>query len=124
MHPKAIAHHYLKTWFPFDVSIVSVDWLLFMLEGSDLVDWLRFSRFRRALRLLRIARLVKVGARFLSQLQGAQSEGGHVSMRLAGIMVVLVAVNHFICCAWYAIGMLGNFEERWTTKAFDSELDT
>lgn len=120
MHPKAIALHYLKTWFGFDISIVGVDWLLFMLEGGDLVDWLRFSRFRRALRLLRIARLVKVASRCLMQVNGAQSnsEGGMVGMRVAGLMLLLVVINHFISCGWYAIGMAGIYDLDWTQRAF------
>lgn len=121
MHPRKIARHYLRTWFGFDMSIVGVDWILFLLESGDAVDWLRFSRFRRILRLLRIARLVKVGARFLTQMNGAHStsEGGLVTLRILGLMVVLVAINHFIACGWYAIGTLGPVDENWTVKTFE-----
>mmetsp|Transcript_107891 Transcript_107891/g.270580 ORF Transcript_107891/g.270580 Transcript_107891/m.270580 type:complete len:917 (+) Transcript_107891:146-2896(+) len=121
MNPRAIMQHYVRTWFVFDISLVSVDWVLLVVRSGNLVDWLRFSRFRRALRLLRLARLVKHGQRFLAVTNFIQSEDSLVIFRIVWLLIALIAINHFISCGWYAIGSLDLYDDQWTDKAFDEE---
>jgi hypothetical protein len=72
--------------------------------------------------LLRLARLVKHGQRFLSVTKFIQSEDWLVVFRIVWLLILLLAINHFISCGWYAIGSIGLYEENWTAKAFDPEM--
>jgi len=118
MRPAKIFIHYIKTWCAFDISIVAMDWVLFVFKEGDLVDWLRFSRGRRALRLLRLARLLKHGHRLLQVFSFVRSENLLVILRIFWLLISLVAINHFICCGWYALG-IGVSGQTWASRAFD-----
>merc|ERR1719199_831218 len=83
MQHKKIAIKYLKTWFTFDVTVLSIDWLLILFEelgkkgDVDEVGYVkmgRTARMVRLLRLLRLLRLVKVQGKLSEVLQAIQSE--------------------------------------------------
>lgn len=120
--PATIAWMYLRGWFISDISIVAVDVCAFVVvqsdnDGSDvgsasIVRLLRSARVVRILRLLRLLRLRRILEIINRMLDSMESEMGFVMARLAGLLMCILLLNHYIACSWYAVG------------AFEQELRT
>eukprot|EP00811_Abedinium_folium_P014950 NODE_2392_length_2221_cov_8.170010.p1 GENE.NODE_2392_length_2221_cov_8.170010~~NODE_2392_length_2221_cov_8.170010.p1 ORF type:complete len:633 (-),score=132.48 NODE_2392_length_2221_cov_8.170010:321-2165(-) len=112
---NCIAVHYFKTWFSFDAVIVLCDWgsRVFVDSLSQNASYARLGRVSRFLRLLRLFRFVKAAdwARQVSQLAG--DEAAQIVLSLAQFISVLLLINHFIACAWYAIGSQSIADNGW-----------
>jgi hypothetical protein len=80
-----------------------------MIEGSDDPDHLAIFSAGRVLRLLRFARLLrllKLHAFFGKLLESIHSEYLLTFLHVGEIVSIIVVINHFIACLWYAIGVL------------------
>jgi CRP-like cAMP-binding protein len=119
---KKIATRYLKTWFPFDVMVLSIDWLLTIFEeigkkgDVDSVGYVkmgRTARMVRLLRLLRLLRLVKVQGKLSEVLQAIQSEYIKIILGIVKLIIFIMLLNHVICCGWYLIGRSGPDDRNW-----------
>jgi len=61
MDPHKIAKRYLSSWFVFDLMVVTLDWVLFIIgQGSESTAGIfRLGRSFRSLRFMRIFKLVE-----------------------------------------------------------------
>jgi len=127
MRPLRIITHYLKTWFIMDAFLVASDWFLILLfTGSSFADVggivrmtkaLRLARILRSFRLLRVVRILQTVDVLWDV---AQSEVPALITGLTRFAFTMVFVNHFIACAWYAIGDSGR-SDSWVAK-FEDEF--
>lgn len=111
MRPGAIALRYLKREFLPDLLIATLDWSMMIVEteASRAVGYSRITkafRFVRIARILRLVRLVKVH-QFMEILESSTMDFATLSLiHVSKNLVLIVGINHFIACGWYAIGSL------------------
>lgn len=107
VRPRQIAKHYLRSWFMMDVAVVSADWLVVAVGGTEGGSGLSFARTARAIRVLRsfrLLRLVKL-KKILQDLQDRiSSEYIVIMMNIVKLIIIIVLLGHLIACVWYAIG--------------------
>lgn len=103
MVPRKIALNYLRTWFLVDLVVVVPDWV-FMVVGSGTGVSLRMLRIIRLARTLRLIRLLKLRW-LLAHVNEyfVESEFLSVVFNIVKMIILLLAINHFIACTWYAI---------------------
>lgn len=120
MRPSAIFMAYLKSWFGPDVAMLSVDIYVFVADNEDSMQGsYKGLRAFRALRMLRLMRLLKMGAfiEYLSVLRERFVPDGLLLMvTLFKIWGAFFLVNHYVACAWYALG-LSNPGNSWLVDA-------
>jgi len=117
-----IARKYVRTMCIPDAFIITIDWLLIVLEDMDqdandsTVVVLRFNRSMRILRTLRLVRLLRLVRVFhlmtdIGDLVYAEhlKMGFHIIQTLLFIMLV----SHFIACTWFFVGISGAPEHSW-----------
>eukprot|EP00928_Gymnodinium_smaydae_P084680 TRINITY_DN6796_c0_g1_i1.p1 TRINITY_DN6796_c0_g1~~TRINITY_DN6796_c0_g1_i1.p1 ORF type:complete len:944 (-),score=172.72 TRINITY_DN6796_c0_g1_i1:158-2989(-) len=112
--------HYAKTWLFADLLLVGLDWFLIVSysdnSASDAVRQgrsLRMLRYVRSLRLIRIMKLRKI----MNEIQyHINTEFLSTFFSIAKTIVALVACNHLIACAWFAIGTASDTEHSWVAK--------
>lgn len=126
MSLKRIACHYLRSWFPFDFFIISIDWLTVILtmsgnlkeapDGAGLLRLGKVMRIVRSMRTLRLLRLVKLRqfVQFLFDLV----ENEWMSLLLGTFMnlLALVFVNHGIACLWFWLGSATSPSTTWVKQ--------
>eukprot|EP00439_Symbiodinium_sp_Y106_P007204 s1486_g1.t1 len=115
---RRIAKHYATTWFPFDATVVGIDWLLYGLEGRNQTAGVaRLSktvRILRFLRLVRLARLAKVSTMVEALQEQVNSQVATIHyMKIIGRMMLL---NHVIACSWWGIAQLDEGQPNWITE--------
>lgn len=106
MRPYRIAKQYMRRWFTFDLVVVLTDWTALLTEGAALNhgSWLRLVR--TALRVARLARVIKM-SRALNRLwMMVNSEFLVTVLGVAKLMIIIVAVNHYVACGWFWLGTL------------------
>ncbi|CAJ1362013.1 unnamed protein product [Effrenium voratum] len=113
LRPKRLALIYLQSWFCLDVLVVLIDCVVFLLEAVVLAKGegavIRSARFLRTLRLLRLVRLLRVVKlyRELSLLANRfLSTHAFMVMKIVAGLMMMLAMNHLIACAWYGITAL------------------
>lgn len=99
-----IALNYLRTWFVMDVAVVGSEWV--WLSGlsrsqSRGIALARLGKSVRILRLLRLWRMRETMGKFQDRIT---SEYIHIVLRVAKLIVLILGVNHFLACIWYALG--------------------
>jgi len=106
---KTVALSYIKSWFLLDITIVAFDWIGVFADGASsrapalarLGKLLRTMRIMRSLRLVRIMKL----RRMVENMEDAvRSDFLGVILRIVKLIGVVLILNHFVACAWYAIG--------------------
>eukprot|EP00428_Durinskia_dybowskii_P011696 CAMPEP_0170224796 /NCGR_PEP_ID=MMETSP0116_2-20130129/12103_1 /TAXON_ID=400756 /ORGANISM="Durinskia baltica, Strain CSIRO CS-38" /LENGTH=877 /DNA_ID=CAMNT_0010475509 /DNA_START=33 /DNA_END=2668 /DNA_ORIENTATION=+ len=108
MRPRVIARTYIRSWFFLDLCIILVDWLLILLDSgmADIIGVVRVSktlRLSRLLRLFRLLRLLKMPAIFDDLASNVHSELVITVISIARSLGLILVVNHFIACGWYAL---------------------
>lgn len=124
--PRKIAMRYLLSTFLMDVGIVCVDWVMMSSEinssgSSDAVDiarlgkTIRIIRLLRILRLFRVLKLVDLSTKFgdLMMTFTMQSRAAFEFFGIFKLILMVTISNHFLACAWYAIGTSSPLEESW-----------
>lgn len=115
MRLQQTAMHYLRGWFCLDAGVVALDWLFFLL--STFAIRLGASvRILRGIRALRFLRFVKVVPNLLKLLEDVQSHILRLLLQLGRSVVVIVIVNHFVACVWFATGRF-NDGDTWASHA-------
>lgn len=121
MRPSRIAKIYLKSWFCLDFSVVVVDVLLLFMAESSWVGVILLARMLRILRLTRLFKILKISER-LTVFEGrfaevmASSEKRAAGFSILKLLLILVVINHFVCCGWYGIGSLAEGKEHWISR--------
>lgn len=132
MRLNRIARHYTKTWLPFDIIVMSVDWALSLvdivsenaLKNSSVggVGYMRLGKAIRFLRLLRLLRLLKAAGVVSELIERIQSESHLIIIGIVKLLVFIMMINHLIACAWFGIGSAGwDTTHNWTTVNLLSE---
>ncbi|CAJ1452717.1 unnamed protein product [Effrenium voratum] len=111
---KAIVVRYVKTWFLFDLSVVSIDILAgcFTLldseeQGQEFLQSLRSARYLRILRTLRILRILKAGKIniLLENFVIAMGRQWLIVFFTVGRMLMAIGlVAHLLACLWFGLG--------------------
>jgi CRP-like cAMP-binding protein len=113
MDPRKILRNYLGSWFSLDCAVVGPDWAFTIIEltsredtgeGGNLGKLLRGLRAVRVVRLLRLAKLKRVLSMIRDRID---SEYMFIVVSIFRLVLMLIAVNHYIGCMWYALGALG-----------------
>merc|ERR1719253_2317032 len=112
---RKIARVYMTSWLPFDVGIVSFDWILLILgsgrEFSSSLRSVRIARFARLLRLLRLPRMKRLINNMMKQIRSTSVK---LMLALIGHVSLILVVAHLLACVWYALG--ASSSEGWVQR--------
>lgn len=98
MEPKAIAMHYLRTWFfPDVVSTFPFDQVLGNDDSVGRIN--RILRMTRVIKLLRVLRL----SRAFHEMEASLTTMNPAVLRLVQLIFILVVLWHWVGCCWFAI---------------------
>lgn len=117
MRPSRVGRHYLRTWFFFDITIFSSELLLVVFHSAS-----QESRLARVLKLSKVARLIR-GGRLIRLLKSVEKlnhwihdtpseEVTVIYLRILGLILLILLINHYVACAWYGITELMSTGER------------
>lgn len=116
---------YLRTWFLFDVSLISLDVMtIFTLSRDNSFSAIRSFRILRGLRLLRLLKMSK----FNMLLQEVAASTGRqwliLVMAIANTSGLILVVAHLLTCFWYWIGRSTEEQGRrsWIAESFALEV--
>lgn len=116
--------HYMKTWGPFDLSLVTVGWLFIFLgsgddnqASGDLLAWSRTLRALRFLRFVRVLRWLKLRgvAEAFQEMFHSNVAFFYYSLIMAGMRLLIL--NHLLACCWYGIALLEHPNPNWVENA-------
>lgn len=120
-----IIRNYARTWMAFDVTIVTLEWALFVFallqeQATDyggIAGILRFNRYIRVARFFRCVRVVRIG-KLVSDMMAKAYEGEmsseltHVVARLMLLIFTMLLVSHYVACGWFAIAYWNHDDKR------------
>lgn len=128
------AMKYVKTWFPFDIMVISVDWTMKAFETNGQASRMarlnkvaRFMRISKALRFGRLLRVVKLKGLCADISVMIMSSQTLAASKLLKLLAIMAVVLHYIACAWYLLGRTsGEPHETWLGEWIDrgfSQMD-
>lgn len=129
MNARDIAKRYMMTWFPLDLFLVSIDWIILIVDGEaegkesasyESIGLARLGktvRVMRLLRMLRLMRLAKIPKYFLQIEEHIRSEYAVVVIGILKLTACILVINHLIACLWYAIGTMDGQSDTWVKAA-------
>jgi len=116
MDRRAIVKLYLRTWFIIDCIVVIPDWTMTFIgfagsggneDGQDVARMSRMLRAFRAVRIMRLLRLAKL-KKLLNYIYDAiDSEHLFLIVQLVQLIFIILFLNHYVACIWYALGEIG-----------------
>jgi len=116
--------HYMKTWGPFDLALVTVGWLFIFMEfgdddqaSGDLLAWSRTLRALRFLRFVRVLHWLKLRgvAEAFQEMFHSNVAFFYYSLIMAGMRLLIL--NHLLACCWYGIALLEHPNPNWVENA-------
>lgn len=125
LRPRLTANRYLKSWFIPDMTLLALEWTLIVMQATVNHTEERLALFSagRVLRLLRFARLLRLLKlhRFIGKLlESVRSQYVLTFLHVSGILALIIVVNHFVACLWYALGTVDFETHTWVQTNFDS----
>merc|ERR1719469_279254 len=109
-----IARRYLRTWFGVDFSLVVLDLGFIVLGLSQNVSFMRIGKtLSRGMRVLRHLRIVKMHGIITGLMERIRSEHVRTVIAITGQVLVIILVNHFSACGWYALSYTGGTRDNW-----------
>jgi len=115
LRPPQIARRYLRTWLPFDILMVAMDWIFLVGESSSSFEFAgvarigKSMRLTRAVRVFRLVRVFKILAVLEDLNASFSSESILIVFKIFKMLVGMCLLNHFVACLWY--GLAKNSEE-------------
>eukprot|EP00931_Biecheleriopsis_adriatica_P098134 TRINITY_DN7202_c0_g1_i1.p1 TRINITY_DN7202_c0_g1~~TRINITY_DN7202_c0_g1_i1.p1 ORF type:complete len:656 (-),score=111.43 TRINITY_DN7202_c0_g1_i1:69-2036(-) len=113
MRRSAVIKHYCRTWLIIDLMVVVPDWTTTIMEllgssaeGKDYASMTRILRVLRAIRILRLLRLLKLKKLVNIFYDSIDSEHMFIVVNLVRMICIIVLMNHYVACVWYAIGTI------------------
>jgi len=117
LRPHKIARHYLRSWFPLDALIVSVDWSTMWLGMNSSAAYMRLGKtVSRFMRVLRLLRFLKMNSAMKELMERINSEYVLQLMSLLKTLIFIVIVSHYVACIWYGLGSAGLGTHNWPRK--------
>jgi hypothetical protein len=107
---KAIAIHYIKTWFLIDfISCFPFDFILGQNKGlpyNKLIRIIRVSRLYRLLKIIKLLKLIRfVRSQYIETII-TESKFKSTTSRIIGFLLALALIVHISGCIWYYIGKI------------------
>jgi len=109
MKPSLIVIRYLKSWFVIDIIVVAQDWIFIVVaatsasDADNTSDSVRLLRTLRIIRTLRLVRLAKLRRILVLINEYIDSEHLSILANIVKMIVMLLAINHVIACAWFGV---------------------
>lgn len=117
---RKIVLRYMRTWFAVDLVVLVPDWTFTIVDvaaaGSSAGDdgeIFRLLRVLRLIRMVRLLRLLKLRRIFDTISDMIDSEYVSVIANLVKMIVMLLVINHLICCMWYTVSVNQSGENTW-----------
>ena len=110
---------YVRSWFVFDLALVSFDWLIIASENDSSAGLARLSRTLRGfrfLRLLRLGRALRAGSLLRSLKDQLSSRMANLQYSIIKILFQLLLCNHIIACLWFVVGSDDTLEKTWVKE--------
>lgn len=111
LRPKETAWAYFRSWFLFDFTLVSMDYVTIFMESvssafglARSTKTLRIGRIIRILRLSRMFRLPRAFKLFNGLASAIGNDLAESVARLCFWIIGLLFVNHFNACIWFFVG--------------------
>mmetsp|Transcript_6713 Transcript_6713/g.15282 ORF Transcript_6713/g.15282 Transcript_6713/m.15282 type:complete len:808 (-) Transcript_6713:165-2588(-) len=119
-----IARNYMRSWFPMDMGIVSVDWATLYLSLGRASGFMRLGKtVSRIMRVARLLRFMKMSKQVSELMARINSEYILTAIGLVRLVVLIVIVNHYIACFWFGISQLPDKDvhSTWTEVHLDAK---
>jgi len=103
MEPAKVANHYMRTWFFFNIILVTLDW----------ISIIGISNVKNMYRIVRLLRLVKVRRLSGDIMEHVTSESFRIIADIAQLILCVLLGNHITACLWYYVGTYRSWEDSW-----------
>jgi len=117
---RQTVYAYLSSWLLFDLVMVTVDWAMIFIEPQwSLFRVVRMGKVARIARMIRAARLLRLmRMRSISNSihDRFATENVYIWISIVQHALFILAMNHFIACLWYGLGVSGLAENSWTDR--------
>lgn len=104
---SAIARHYLARWFLFDATMLSIGWMLVIIDRQTTGDWgalkvktLKYVKFLKYFRLLRIAKIEGLVRKALEIVNSVHMLS---ILKIIGHLLTVILYLHCSATAFYAV---------------------
>ncbi|CAE6932383.1 KCNH7 [Symbiodinium natans] len=104
--PAKIAWNYLKRWLLFDLTVVTLD---FVLEASGAHD----SVMLTFLRMIRVGRLLKWNQMFASIRENIDSQIWITRLSIMNILIQILLMYHVVACSYWGLGRINADSSNW-----------
>merc|ERR1719382_1544790 len=117
---RRIVLRYMRTWLAVDLLVLVPDWTFTIVDvvvtgskaGED-GEIFRLLRVLRLIRMVRLLRLLKLRRVFDTINDMIDSEYASVIANLVKMILMLLVINHLICCMWYTVSVNQSGENTW-----------
>jgi len=109
VHPMKILANYIKTWLLIDLLVVVPDWTFTLAslgsdEKSGAAGSVKLLRILRLVRMVRLLRLLKLRKILDTVNEMIDSEYLSICVSILKMILLVVMINHYIGCMWFAMG--------------------
>eukprot|EP00929_Paragymnodinium_shiwhaense_P018800 TRINITY_DN13021_c0_g1_i1.p1 TRINITY_DN13021_c0_g1~~TRINITY_DN13021_c0_g1_i1.p1 ORF type:complete len:923 (+),score=172.02 TRINITY_DN13021_c0_g1_i1:97-2865(+) len=104
MRMTKVVWNYVTSWFPFDLGLVTIDWLSIFGLTSEVALASSAKRLIKLARGLRLLRLLKLGDTLKTVLGTSRSELIATLFGLLKLIMAIILLSHYLACCWYALG--------------------
>ncbi|CAK0899575.1 unnamed protein product [Prorocentrum cordatum] len=117
---RKIVLRYVRTWLAVDLLVLVPDWAFTIVDvaaagstAGDDGDIFRLLRVLRLIRMVRLLRLLKLRRIFDTINDMIDSEYVSVIANIVKMILMLLVINHLICCMWYTVSVNQSGDKTW-----------